>query len=135
MNTPIAELSKKVAAQAAAIPSMYGSVDFSITPERFTAESGHQTELEPEFAERRPALLANKEQVARIKAYTMPGDPVADAYAAIRFGDTTVTVIKRSITLTALSASSGCQCLSRGSQGDESETDHSDDGVAQQIVA
>lgn len=83
MNTTIAELSKKVSAQAAEIPSMYGSVDFSITPERFAAEPGDQTDLEPEFAERRPGLLANDEQVARMKAYTMHGDPVADAYAAL----------------------------------------------------
>ena len=39
------------------------------------------------------------------------------------------------VQVTALSASIGCSCLSRGSQGDESETDHSDDGVAEQIVA
>jgi hypothetical protein len=39
--------------------------------------------LAPEFAERRPELLANKEKVALIKAYTMHGDPVADAFAAL----------------------------------------------------
>ena len=44
---------------------------------------GDQTELAPEFLERRPELLANEEQVARIKAYTMHGDPVTDAYAAL----------------------------------------------------
>jgi hypothetical protein len=83
MNTSITELSKKIAAQATQLPTMYGGVDFSITPERFTTEPGDQTDLEPEFAERRPELLANQEQVARIKAYTMHGDPVADAYAAL----------------------------------------------------
>ena len=35
MNTSITELTEKVASQAAQIPSMYGRVDFSITPERF----------------------------------------------------------------------------------------------------
>jgi hypothetical protein len=83
MNTPIAELSKKVSAQAEQIPSMYGRVDFSIAPERFTVEAGDQTDLEPEFAERRAELLANEDLVALIKAYTMHGDPVADAYAAL----------------------------------------------------
>jgi hypothetical protein len=83
MNTSITELSEKVAAQAAQIPSIYGRVDFSITPERYTVEPGDETELAPEFVERRPKLLANEEQVARIKAYTMHGDPVADAYAAL----------------------------------------------------
>src|ERR1700734_4188104 len=83
MNTSITELTGKIQAQAAQIPSMYGRVDFSITPERFAVEPGDQTELAPEFLERRPELLADEEQVARIKAYTMHGDPVADAYAAL----------------------------------------------------
>jgi hypothetical protein len=83
MKTSITELTATVAEQAPQIPSMYGRVDFSITPERFTVEPGDETELAPEFAERRPELLANKERVALIKAYTMHGDPVADAYAAL----------------------------------------------------
>src|ERR1700691_1968639 len=83
MSTSIAELKESVARQAAEIPATYGRVDFSITPERFTAEPDAQTELAPEFAERRPELLANKEKVALIKAYTMHGDPVADAFAAL----------------------------------------------------
>src|ERR1700684_2270213 len=83
MNTPIAELTKKVSAQAEDIPSMYGRVDFSIAPERFTVEPGDPTDLEPEFAERRQELLANGDLMALIKAYTMHGDPVADAYAAL----------------------------------------------------
>jgi len=83
MNIPMAELNAKIAAQALQIPSIYGRVDFSVTPERFAAEPGDQTELAPEFSARRPELLANAEQVARIKAYTMHGDPVADAYAAL----------------------------------------------------
>jgi hypothetical protein len=83
MTTSIPELSEQVAAQAAQLPAMYGRVDFSITPERFTVEPGDETELAPEYAARRPELLANKERVALIKAYTMHGDPVADAYAAL----------------------------------------------------
>jgi hypothetical protein len=83
MNIPIAELNAKVVAQAAQIPSIYGRVGFSITPERFATEPGAVTELAPEFSSRRLELLANEEQVARIKAYTWHGDPVADAYAAL----------------------------------------------------
>jgi hypothetical protein len=83
MNTSITELTKKIAAQATELPTMYGGVDFSITPERFTVAPGDQTDLEPEFAQRRPELLANEELVALIRAYTMHGDPVADAYAAL----------------------------------------------------
>src|SRR5271170_6063539 len=83
MNIPMAELNAKIAAQALTIPSIYGRVDFSIVPERFAPEPGDQSELAPEFRARRPELLADEEQVARIKAYTMHGDPVADAYAAL----------------------------------------------------
>jgi hypothetical protein len=76
-------LAGKVAAQATDVPLIYGRVDFSITPERFAAEQADQSELAPEFAGRRAALLADEERVALIKAYTMRGDPVADAYAAL----------------------------------------------------
>src|SRR6202161_3733092 len=83
MHTSITKLSAMLATEAAQIPSMYGRVDFSITPERFTVEPDAVSELDPEFSQRRPELLANEELVARIKAYTMHGDPVADAYAAL----------------------------------------------------
>jgi hypothetical protein len=83
MSTSITELNATVASQAAQIPSMYGRVDFSVAPERFTVDLGVETELAPEYAQRRPELLADKERVALIKAYTMHGDPVADAYAAL----------------------------------------------------
>jgi hypothetical protein len=83
MNTSITELTATDANQAVQIPSMYGRVDFSITPERFTVAPGDETEIAPEYAQRRPELLASKERVDLIKAYTMHGDPVADAYAAL----------------------------------------------------
>jgi hypothetical protein len=83
MNTSITKLTAAVASQATQIPSMYGRVDFSIAPERFTVAPGDETELAPEYAQRRPELLASQERVALIKAYTMHGDPVADAYAAL----------------------------------------------------
>ena len=83
MNNPTTELPALLAAEAAQIPSMYGRVDFSITPERFTVEQDAVSELGPEVLQRRAELLANEELVARIKAYTMHGDPVADAYAAL----------------------------------------------------
>ena len=83
MNTSTTKLSAILTTAAAQIPSMYGRVDFSITPERFTAEPGDLSELGPDSSQRRQELLANEELVARIKAYTMHGDPVADAYAAL----------------------------------------------------
>src|SRR6204780_2848660 len=83
MNNPTTELPALLATEAAQIPSMYGRMDFSITPERFTVEPDAVSELGPEVLQRRAELLANEELVARIKAYTMHGDPVADAYAAL----------------------------------------------------
>src|ERR1700722_8543395 len=83
MNASIAELNEKVAAQATLSPSMYGRVDFAINPERFAAEPGDETVLGPELSKQRSELLANEELVARIRAYTMLGDAVADAYAAL----------------------------------------------------
>lgn len=83
MTISIAELDGKIAAQAAHIPDLYGRIDFSIVPERFAVAPDDRTDLAPEYAARRPALLANDALVARIKAYTMIGDAVADAYAAL----------------------------------------------------
>src|ERR1700685_1330671 len=83
MNTSTTNLSAMLATEAAQIPSMYGHMDFSITPERFSVEPADVSELGPELSHRRPELLANEERVARIKAYTMHGDPVSDAYAAL----------------------------------------------------
>lgn len=83
MTSAFAELEGKIAAQAAQIPAMYGGIDFSVTPERFTVEPDARTDLAPEYADRRAALLADEPMVARIKAYTMIGDIVADAYVAL----------------------------------------------------
>jgi hypothetical protein len=83
MIPSIAELTEKAASQAALIPATYGRVDFSITPERFTVALGDQAHLAPEYVPRRPELLANEELVARIRAYTMIGDVVADGYTAL----------------------------------------------------
>jgi hypothetical protein len=78
-----ASIQEQTESQAAQVPSMYGRVDFSITPERFTVEPDALTELLPELLHRRSELLANEVLVARIRAYTLHGDPVADAYAAL----------------------------------------------------
>jgi hypothetical protein len=83
MRISIAELVAKAKSQAVQIPSLYGRVDFSITPERFAAEPDARTELDPKFEAQHTELLANDELVTRIKAYTMLRDLVADAYAAL----------------------------------------------------
>src|ERR1700733_10298434 len=61
MNNPTKELSALLATEAAQIPSMYGRMDLSITPERFTVESDAVTDLAPQFLPRRAELLANRE--------------------------------------------------------------------------
>lgn len=78
------ELRAKVAAQKTLIPSLYGDVDFSIIPERFTDDLRDECALPGRFARKyRPKLLADRERIERARAYTMLGDTVADAYAAL----------------------------------------------------
>jgi hypothetical protein len=62
---------------------MYGGIDFRARPERFTDEPGAMTAMRPALAQARPRLLADREQVSRIEAFTLLGDLVGDAYAAL----------------------------------------------------
>jgi hypothetical protein len=81
--TDLETLTAKIAAQAERIPAMYGAVDFGVTPERFVTDLAVESSLRGELAHLRPSLLADQDQVGRIKVYTMLGDTVADAYAAL----------------------------------------------------
>jgi hypothetical protein len=83
MTTTIDELQHKVALQKTRLPGMYGDVDFGRRPERFTDDPDAETAMRSELAHERPRLLADKNQVATIEAFTMLGDSVADAYAAL----------------------------------------------------
>lgn len=77
-------LTARVAAQREALPAMYGKVDFSITPERFAGSPDIPSTIRGEKGEAaRRRFLADPETVARARAYTMLGDNVADAYAAL----------------------------------------------------
>ena len=77
-------LRAQVEAQKNLIPSLYGEVDFSITPERFTAERHVRSLLPPEFERKyRAGIIADAERVERARLYTLLGDNVADAYAAL----------------------------------------------------
>ena len=80
-STPRLEL--KAHAQRDLIPAMYGQIDFSLVPERFTDDPTVASSLPARLAKRRPALLKNRERVALLRAYTMVGDAVADAYVAL----------------------------------------------------
>lgn len=83
MTLSSTERMEMVRDQRTLIPQMYGRVDFSVDPERFAVGLGDETELGAGLAHRRSELLANADQVARVRAYTMMGDAVADAYAAL----------------------------------------------------
>jgi hypothetical protein len=81
-------LRERVQSQKERNPAMYGNVDFSIVPERFADQPEDDSSLSGKYREERPALLADPERMAFIRAYTMMGDMVADAYAGLmrRYG-------------------------------------------------
>jgi hypothetical protein len=84
MPTPLVELQAKVHAQKTLIPSLYGKVDFDTLPERFTRDPEVKSMLADPFAAKyRAGVLAKSADVERMAAYTMLGDTVADAYAAL----------------------------------------------------
>jgi hypothetical protein len=76
-------LELRVHAQRDQNPVMYGQVDFSRVPERFTESVKDPSSLPARFDKKRPALLQNRERVAMLRAYTMLGDAVSDAYVAL----------------------------------------------------
>ena len=77
-------LRAKVENQKTLIPSLYGDIDFSMTPERFTDDISDTSLLPADFARRyRAGILADSERVERARLYTLLGDNVADAYAAL----------------------------------------------------
>jgi len=79
---------QKARAQREQNPAMYGDVDFSIVPERFTDRLSDDSSLPARMGKRRAALLQNRQLVDLLRAYTMLGDTVADAYVALlpRYG-------------------------------------------------
>lgn len=84
MTMPLASLKAQVRAQKTLIPSLYGDIDFEIVPERFTTDPGAASLLPPRFARKhRDRILADGDQMERMLAYTMLGDNVSDAYAAL----------------------------------------------------
>lgn len=84
MTMSLEALQDKVRSQKDLIPSLYGDVDFSITPERFTDDLNIESSMPGKMARKyRADYLKNNESVERFRAYTMLGDTVADAYAAL----------------------------------------------------
>ena len=84
MTQSLDALWEKVRAQKTRIPSLYGDIDFDVTPERFTDSMDIRSTLPSHFANKyREKILADNEKVERARAYTLLGDTVADAYAAL----------------------------------------------------
>ena len=79
MQTSLDRVRARVAHQKNALPVMYGDVDFSITPERFTDDPAES------MLGRRPGgfTAPPAHMIERVRAYTMLGDVAADAYAAL----------------------------------------------------
>ncbi|MBV1880210.1 MAG: DUF2236 domain-containing protein [Pseudomonadales bacterium] len=84
MTLTLKELQGKVRSQKELIPAIYGNIDFNITPERFTDDPNTESMLSGRLGKKyRNKLLSKTESVERARAYTMLGDTVADAYAAL----------------------------------------------------
>ena len=84
MTITLQELQQQVRSQKERIPSLYGNVDFDRTPFRFTDDPEVKSQMPRRLEKRfRSTLLSNQERVERARAYTLLGDGVADAYAAL----------------------------------------------------
>ncbi len=83
MTEAASPFSGDVVAQKTANPVMYGNVDFTSLPERFTDAFDPANANAGRFSKHLPRLLENKSRVELIRNYTMMGDRVADAYAAL----------------------------------------------------
>lgn len=69
--------------QKDAVPGIYGNVDFSILPERYISDPRVSDKLPRRYREYAHRALSDPRRVEIIRNYTMMGDKVADAYAAL----------------------------------------------------
>lgn len=69
--------------QKSEVPAIYGNVDFTVTPERYAGVLEDVSELSGLAPDVRAELLQDEARMAKIRMYTMMGDVVADAYAAL----------------------------------------------------
>jgi hypothetical protein len=73
----------RVEAQRKLAPAIYGRVDFQAIPERFAGRPEDHTDLDDVNPAARAELLADRERMEFIRAYSMMGDATADAYAGL----------------------------------------------------
>ena len=79
MTVSLYAVHQRIQLQKTVLPVMYGGVDFSATPERYTDDISVSSMAA--YADKFPPPPAD--MVARVRAYTMLGDVTADAYAAL----------------------------------------------------
>ncbi|MCD0453040.1 oxygenase MpaB family protein [Actinocorallia sp. API 0066] len=75
-------LAERVRRQPELYPDLYGGIDFTTAPYRFTTDPADRSAL-PEWVAERGPLLADDRVVELIRTTTMLGDIVADPYAAL----------------------------------------------------
>src|ERR1700716_1861996 len=63
MKMTLEEVAAKVASQKELLPSLYGDVDFSNTPQRFTDDFRDESSLRGEHVGKRAEILSDREQV------------------------------------------------------------------------
>ncbi|MBM4267052.1 MAG: DUF2236 domain-containing protein [Deltaproteobacteria bacterium] len=79
MSTALEQVRARVASQRTLLPSLYGAIDFDRMPERFTEDASKAI-----VKDRAPMGVAMTDyELELVRAYTMLGDIVADAYAAL----------------------------------------------------
>lgn len=79
MSQSLAQVRARVASQKKLLPSLYGQIDFDRLPERFTEDASVAI-----IKDRAPMGVAMTDhELELVRAYTMLGDIVADAYAAL----------------------------------------------------
>ena len=75
----IEQVRAKVVSQKTLLPALYGGIDFDRDPERFTRDASAAV-----VQDRAPhGVAVSDDDLERVRAYTMLGDVVADAYAAL----------------------------------------------------
>ena len=69
--------------QKEAVARIYGEVDFSILPERYVGNADVSKIQNSRYRRYAKSALSDPARVEAIRNYTMTGDRVADAYAAL----------------------------------------------------
>ncbi|MFS3127470.1 hypothetical protein ACLM5J_03595 [Nocardioides sp. Bht2] len=82
MTIHFPDLAERVRSQAELQPDLYGDVDFTVMPYRWTVDPDDRSALSSWLAERGP-LLADESLIELIRTATLLGDVVADPYAAL----------------------------------------------------